>query len=432
MRDYLVISIILVSLPIGIIRPYYGILVYAWVTYMYPQMLAWSFAQTFPVAKLAALSACAGIVINLAADLAPLPKRENIVMVLLWCMFTFSSVFAVYQREAWKQWQDVSKLILMSLLTSTMLTDRKKVRYFLLVVALSIGFYGIKGGIFSIRLGGNGMVVGPGTSVIGANNSIGLALNMCLPMLWYLAVEERGFIRRALQIAFFLSIPAIMFTYSRASAVTLAVVLLALILKGRNAVTLLAILLIAALIAVPLIPQIWWDRQNTTLSYEADGSAMSRIENWKFLWRVALDNPLVGVGFQFGTRAMFAKYAPEFLETFGRGLNTHNIFMAMLASHGFPGLLIFLAMIGFALLSCRKIRRSVRHRPDLKWLGSYCDLVQVSMLAFLVNGMFVNMEYFDLPYHLVALTASMKVICHRLLTEDPVEIPATSRLAAAV
>jgi O-antigen ligase len=106
--------------------------------------------------------------------------------------------------------------------------------------------------------------------------------------------------------------------------------------------------------------------------------------------------------------------------------------MSILAAHGFPGLLLFLMMIGFTLLTCRKIRRSVRQRPDLKWLGTYCDLVQVSMLAFLVNGIFVNMEYFDLPYHLVAITASMKVMCHRLLAEEPAELTANPALAPAV
>jgi probable O-glycosylation ligase (exosortase A-associated) len=222
-----------------------------------------------------------------------------------------------------------------------------------------------------------------------------------------------------------------MFTYSRGSAITLAGVLLALVMKGRNAVILIVVLLIATAIAGPMIPYSWWARQGTILTYEEDGSAMSRIENWKFCWRLALINPLVGAGFQFQTREMFAKYAPEFLERFGKEFNTHNIFLAILTSHGFPALILFLTMIAFVLLSCRQMRRSVRQREDLKWIGLYCDIVQVSMLAFLMNGMFVNMEYFDLPYHLVALTASIKVIHRRLLAEGAVEIPTATPLAPA-
>jgi putative inorganic carbon (hco3(-)) transporter len=63
------------------------------------------------------------------------------------------------------------------------------------------------------------------------------------------------------------------------------------------------------------------------------------------------------------------------------------------------------------------MQKQVRNRPDLKWVGSYCSIVSVSFLALLINGAFVNMEYFDLPYHLVAIVASLKVICAGALKE---------------
>jgi O-antigen ligase len=145
---------------------------------------------------------------------------------------------------------------------------------------------------------------------------------------------------------------------------------------------------------------------------------MSRIENWQFCWQLALDLPLTGGGFDFNTRATFQKYAPQFLFKYkGRTWDTHNIYMAMLASHGFPGLLLFLAMIASCFISCAWMQHSVRQRRDLSWLASYCCIVQVSFLALLVNGMFVNMEYFDLVYDLVAVVAALKVICRRALSE---------------
>ena len=42
-------------------------------------------------------------------------------------------------------------------------------------------------------------------------------------------------------------------------------------------------------------------------------------------------------------------------------------------------------------------------------------MIQLSLLAFVINGMFVNMEYFDLPYHWVSVTACLKVIVNREL-----------------
>lgn len=420
MRDYAVVLILVAAFPVGLIRPYFGLLVYTWVSFMYPHMLAWSFAQSFPAAKLAAISTIIGTLVNRAGDTAPLRQRETAAMVLLWCTFTVSSVFAFYPEWAWDQWQDVSKVIFMAVLTSMLITSRERVRYLLLVIGLSIGFYAIKGGLFSIRTGGESMVLGPGTSIIAANNAIGLALNMALPILWYLARNERGYKKVLLYAMFSMAVPAILFTYSRGSVVALGVVLLAMILRS-NRFVLLGIVLIGALLVVPFAPQGWWDRQKTTLEYENDGSAMSRIDNWKVSWRIALDTPLTGAGFQFYSYETFQKYAPEFLGKYGREWDTHNVFFGILASHGFPGLAFFLAMIGFSFLTCWHVKRRVRLRADLKWVADCADMVQLSFLAFIANGMFVNMEYFDLVYDLVAIAMALKIICYRELSVEQTE-----------
>jgi probable O-glycosylation ligase (exosortase A-associated) len=422
MRDYIVIAVVLGSLPIGLIRPFYGLLAYAWISYMYPHELTWSFARTFPVAKLSALSVMAGLVFSPAGNIGAIRQRENISMLLLWCTFTISSAFALYPDQAWYQWQDTSKLIVMSVIASMLLQDRQRVRQFLLVIALSLGFYGFKGGLFGLATGGTEMVLGPGNSIIGANNAIGLALNMCLPLLWYLAREESGLRRRFLQATFFLTIPAIMFTYSRASTIAMAAVLFLMMLKSRHRIALIVAILIAGFVALPFIPQKWLDRQQSTLSYEEDGSAMSRIDNWKFCWRLAMDHPITGAGFDFQSRAVVAKYAPELLLKYnGKIWDTHNILLGILTSHGFPGLLAFLAMIVFSLASCASLKRRVRYRPDLKWVETYSEMIQLSFIGFLLNGMFVNMEYYDLPYHWIAVVASLKVIVDRELSQSSTE-----------
>jgi probable O-glycosylation ligase (exosortase A-associated) len=419
MRDYFIIAVVLSALPVGLFRPFYGLIVYAWISYMYPHMLAWSFAQTFPVAKLSALAVLGGMMIAPPRNLAVLHQRENVLMLLLWGMFTISTVFALRPAQAWVMWQDVSKLIVMSLAASLLLHDRQRIRYFLLAIAFSLGFYGFKGGIFGFATGGQYMVYGPGTSVIGSNNSIGLALNTCLPMLWYLAKEEGPFVKRALQATFFLSIPAIMFTYSRASALTLAVVLLVIALKSRRRFMVLPVVVVTAILAVPFVPEKWWDRQQTMLTYEQDSSAMSRIDNWKFCWNLALDHPFTGAGFDYVTPDLVAKYAPQFLLTYGGKVwDTHSIYLGMLTTHGFPALIFFTLMVGACLLSCRQMKRRVRDLPDQRWVATYCDMIQVSFLAFLINGAFVNMEYFDLVYHWVAVVVSLKMVCRQLLPKD--------------
>lgn len=433
MRDYLIVSVVLASLPIGLVRPYYGLLVYAWISYMNPHMLAWSFAQSFPVAKIAAISTVAGLIITRSADTSPIRYRETIVMALMWCMFTVSTLLAVNPTEAWPQWQDTSKLIVMAVIASMLLTSRERIRYFLLVIALSIGFYGFKGGLFSVMGRGEGMVWGPGNSIIAGNNNIGLALNMCLPLLWYLASEEQGWRKLGLYVMFGLSIPAIMFTYSRASFLTLLAVLLAIVLRCRHRLALICLALAAIPVVMPFVPQKFWDRQATTLEYERDGSAQSRLDNWEFCWRVALDRPLTGAGFQFFTPEMIERYDPSFGVTYaGKAWDTHNIYFAMLTAHGFPGLLLFVLLLAFCFLSSIRLRRQVRYRDDLKWIVGYCYTVEASLLALIINGAFVNMEYFDLVYHLPAVIVSLKLIARQiLLTTQPERVMDTAQFACA-
>ena len=262
---------------------------------------------------------------------------------------------------------------------------------------------------------------GPGDSIIGANNAIGLALNMCLPMLWYLAKGEKSRrIKLALLGTFVLTIPAIMFTYSRASALGLAAVLMCIILKSRHRVVAIGLVLAVVILALPFLPQSWINRQQSTLEYESDTSATSRLDEWRFCWRVAMDRP-VGGGFLLYSDETYMKYFPEFLQTHGRTLSAHSIYFGVLAEHGFPGFAVFLILITATMLSLYDLKRKAKQNPGLQWAAPYCDMIQVSLVGFLVNGGFVEMEYFDLFYQWVAVVASLKVVAAKELAASPVE-----------
>ncbi len=428
MRDYLIAVIVLASLPVGIFRPYYGALVYAWISYMYPHLLAWSFVRTWPVAKFAGIGTLIGGCIRHDGDLAPLKERESKLMMALLGMFALSSTFAFYPGLAWTDCQNMAKIIIMALLTATLLSDQTRVRTFCLVVAFSLGYYGVKGGIFGFVTGGEQTVWGPEPSIIGANNALGLALNMCLPIFWYLSKDSQPlWLKRTLQVSFFLTIPSIMFTYSRASFLGLGAVILTIVLKGRRKALAVVLLLLIGMAAPTLLPEKWLNRQRSTFSFEEDRSAMSRIGTWDFSWRVALDRPFTGGGFQFYSMETFAHYFPEFIDEFGSYWNSHSIYFGVLAAHGFPGLIIFLSMIGCCLLSLQRIKSAVRERPDLEWLVNYSNMIQVSYVGFLVNGAFNNMEYFDLVYHWVGVVATLKVLTRKALAEVPAGVERAAR-----
>ena len=67
-----------------------------------------------------------------------------------------------------------------------LITNRERLHVLVWTIALSLGFYGVKGGIFTILHGGAHRVYGPEGSFFGDNNETGLALAMTVPLMYYL------------------------------------------------------------------------------------------------------------------------------------------------------------------------------------------------------------------------------------------------------
>src|SRR5262249_10965554 len=143
----------------------------------------------FPVAQLVAAATLLGTITTKDRDRLPM-ERETVLMIGLWIVFTISTMLSIYPDDAWARYTQVSKILLITFVTLLFFADRKRLRYLLLVTGLSIGFFGLKGGIFSIATGGNYRIYGPPGSFIEDNNDFGLAVLMVVPLLVYLAREE--------------------------------------------------------------------------------------------------------------------------------------------------------------------------------------------------------------------------------------------------
>src|SRR4030095_7977002 len=189
MRDYVLTSFVFALLPVCLVRPWLGILAWYWLGLMNPHRLTWGFAYTMPFAMLVAIATLLGAVI--AKDRRPIPwNREMLLMAILLAYFTVTSFFACAPEYAWPQWEKVAKIIFMTFVATMFIYGKARIRALLLVVVASIGFYGFKGGIWSILKGGSEKVLGPANSFLDGNTFLGLALNMVVPVLVALARDE--------------------------------------------------------------------------------------------------------------------------------------------------------------------------------------------------------------------------------------------------
>jgi probable O-glycosylation ligase (exosortase A-associated) len=180
------------------------------------------------------------------------------------------------------------------------------------------------------------------------------------------------------------------------------------------------------------MPQKWFDRMNTITTYQEDNSAMGRITAWEFATKLAIQRP-IGGGFGAFVEENYREYTPEISQRIderdGRFQGAHSIYFRVLGEHGFLGLILFLGLWLSAYFRARATRRLVANRPDLAWAGNLSRMLQVSLIGYGVGGAFLGLTYFDLYYHLIALTIIVHCIALKSVSVLPNEQSQVQKLA---
>ena len=427
-RDVVLTLFLFGSLPFCFFSPRYGVLIWTWLAFMNPHRLTWGFANQIPFSMLIGLATLAGL--PGSTERRPLPKSAEVKLIIaLWALFVVTTFFAVNQELAWPELDRVSKIYLMILVTLVLCQTRQMLRYLLLTTALSIGYYGLKGGIWGVVTGGgSGWVLGPDRSFIGDNNGLALALNMTLPMFFFFARDEQNrWLRRLLYAVFFFSIIAVILTYSRGGFLSLIIVLTLIFPGVKHKVLALGTAAGGAVLVLVMAPDRWFNRIASIAEYERDSSATARIQSWWLGWQLGLDNPVLGAGF-LGFATAWKKYLNS-----EKWWNAHGIYPRILGEHGFTGLFLFLALLICTLVSIHTIRRRARKLPeaaDQRYFETYAVMLRASFVAYVIEGFFSPQPYFDLSYLVIAAIVILKQLLHDTETAPrPAPEPAPTRTA---
>lgn len=399
LRDAFVILVVIGSLPLCFLKPWFGVLMWSWLGYMNPHRLTWGMAYSMPFAQMVGIATLAGLVLG-RERLRVIVSREVVLLVALWVWFLITTIFSTYPDDAWPFLWKVSKIFLMTFVTIIAIQDKQKLKWLLYVIALSIGFYGLKGGIWAILTGAQERVLGPPGSFIAGNTEIGLALVMVLPLLIFLRRDEsRPWLRHLLLGMGVLSVVAILSTYSRGALLALIAVLGMIFLKSRTKVLTLAVIIVVTPVVLTMLPQKWFERMETIDPDKKESSAMQRLDAWTMAFYLALDNPVFGAGFRCFTPEMYERYYPEAMV---KRVDAHSIVFQVLAEHGFIGIGLYLGLMASTFLSLRRIIRIARRDPSRRWMLHYAQMLEAGLVGFLVGGLFLSRSYFDLYYHFVA------------------------------
>ncbi len=410
MRDLIFIAFIVPLLGMAVRRPYVGVLLWSWISFMSPHREVWGFASTLPWAQITFLVILLGCVVAREPKRLPL-NAVTIQLVLFAIGVTLTSLVALNAPSVvWGQWDRVIKIIAGVLLTAALLSERERVHALIWMIVISLGYFGVKGGIFTVMTGGGFRVVGPSDSIIADRNHLATALLTCVPLMNYLRLQSRyHVVRIGLAAAMVCTVFSAIGSQSRGALVALAATVLVFWARSRGKVGSAIALSVLVLPALAFMPETWVARMQTIREYEEDASAMGRLRVWEAAWRIALGRPLTGAGFR-------GMYSQEIVNQYAPGITaraTHSIWFEPLGEHGFVVFAIWFGIIVAGMLYSVRIVRMTHHRPDCRWAYDLARMSQVSVVAYAAGGTFLSLQYWDVLWTLMAtLGATHNLVAH--------------------
>lgn len=414
MRDVALFAIVFSLLPFVLFHPWIGTIVWTWLSLMNPHRLTWGPAFDFPFAAIVAGTTLLGFL--LTRDQRKLPITAPVIVLFIFVAWMcVTSLFAIYPDRIGEMFMRVMKIQLMLFATLALIHTRRQLLIFLWVVVASIGFYGIKGGIFTLISGGTYLVWGPAGSFIEGNNELALAIIIVIPLMFYLrSLLRNALMRWGMVIAMVLCALAALGTHSRGALLAIAAMSLQLWFRSRRKIVsgLALVAIGAALIA--FMPRGWDQRMQSIEDYQQDSSAMGRINAWVMAYHLAKDRPLGG-GFEVTTPELFARYAPVPSDIHA----AHSIYFEVLGEHGFVGLAIYL-LFWWTIWRCAGwVARNAGRDEKTQWAVDLAKMSQVSLFGYFVGGAFLSLAYFDLPYDVMVIVVICRSIVERQLHTTP-------------
>jgi putative inorganic carbon (hco3(-)) transporter len=412
-RDLVVFVLFITLLPTCYLKPWFGLMAFSWMAYNRTQDLTWGFARRLPLAEVIAIAMIAGW---LMWEYRPfwfnnwrLRGMVALVMVVGISMFL--------KRTTWDvggdRYFELMKIVFVALLTSALMVTRQRLRTYCYVVALALGFYGVKNGIWYLL--GGGTIVGPG-GMLKDNNDFALAMVMNLPFLWYLSYDPGEFrgahlVKWGLRGAFGMTLLTIMSTGSRGGFLAAAVVLLCMAWQTRWKVPAIAALVLVGLLGYAFAPAEYKERL-ATITGTPDQSVQGRLLSWKVAFNMIRQNPVLGVGFQ----NFFWQYQhyltgislPAGAEKIPSRV-AHNSYLQIWAESGGIAFALFMYLLISSILGMRRLVRAVANSAD-DWIRPYAQTIQITLIGYMAGAMFLNRAHFDLMYQVVAVGVMLPVV----------------------
>jgi probable O-glycosylation ligase (exosortase A-associated) len=410
LRNLLFIAIFVPGLFAALRSRYAALLLYFWYAFFRPEDYIWLDVSALRLSLMLGLILLVPAL--LSGEFPDVRHPLSVGAIVFFIAALVAQLNALDPDTGWRWIDFMTKLLLVSLLSTTLVRDRPKFLLAVAVIALSFGFHASKAGLYSLLRGGARFADGFG-GAYSDNNGYATAMAMIGPLLFCVAQNTTvRWLRWGCLMALPLVALGVVATYSRSGFLALIGATLAMIvMQPRRRFSLL---MLVACLSLPIAVFIsnqegYLERMQTIRTYREvnETSAVSRTH----FWRVALDmveaNPL-GVGL-FNYEAAYDHY--DFLHgQYGRKRSVHSSHFQVLAETGVLGALAWIFNFSYAMLVLRRVRRraaTIVDEDNRRALTTGANALFASMVAFLIGGAFIALALNDLTWITFGLVAAL-------------------------
>jgi O-antigen ligase len=263
-------------------------------------------------------------------------------------------------------------------------------------------------------------------------NYVAAMMGMAIPFAYFsIFIETRRIGKLLLGLSILVFCGAIVVGFSRGGFVGFCAVVLYCMARSPKKLLGFGVVTVIVLAVLVFASPAYWQEMATISDLEV-GTADERLELWKIGLRMFIAHPVFGVGAGSYRWTVGEFQSPEQHAKFGRNLGgskfAHSLFVELLAELGLTGAVVLAALLWRTWMDLRQVRRGRTDRRstltadgELFRVGRYADAVTGSILACLVNGVFLSLLYFSYLWLLIALaTAITQVFRAQVAAQRPV------------
>jgi putative inorganic carbon (hco3(-)) transporter len=407
MREALLIVILVVLVVAGLGNARIALLGYIWFAIMRPDILAWAPDRSYSLMLgLVASLSCLREIYHL---FPALQIRWLVLLMTYWFLIIFSVMFSTHLELSLFMLRIFFPTMLTATLIPVVLRRFEDIRMLFLVMAFSLGFLGLKFGLWGVLAGGVSYTQGYGGS-LSDNNLFALGMVVGLPLCWYARDLVKDWKWKLMFLSFCIFMPAaIVMSHSRGGILAFGCALLFVVWYSRRRVLSFVLLGCFVLGSAFLVKDSLMERMGTLKSVEDDASAQGRLTHWVGAFKMSLDYPIFGVGFG---GLPYAENISRYLD-YDSAQFAHNNYLQMAADSGYPATIIFCLLQFGMMIWFRSVGLKFKGRDPAMY--SMAMAMCASLVGFAVGSVFLSRTFYETVYYIFGFGAAMSPVVQQRL-----------------